>query len=315
LIAHSLGTYFTGHILHEALSFRLHRVILTGCVLERTFPWGSLVRPAAYCFEVRNYVGGNDWVPFFTGLLRRLWLVVTWVSSPLVKRWPESALARTLCWRPLGSAGRYGFKENPSLSHAHRHRLPCPHCQQLPVTDQWAPIHSIISPFSPHSRMNKDVQFQRTAWLSALLGIAENEYLTWLDICQAGWEAHQSGDAGSLDAAKESLLTYPWNWPELINPTIHSRARHPLDWYVQRSLRGIRQPNAPVSLASIMEAVPLLIFENVAKAWKAAEQQDDQSPPSLDLRYFDPGRALDGAIREAVAKRTAKPSSPGDARG
>jgi hypothetical protein len=47
LIAHSLGTYFTGHILHEALSFRLHRVILTGCVLERTFPWGNLVRPAA----------------------------------------------------------------------------------------------------------------------------------------------------------------------------------------------------------------------------------------------------------------------------
>ena len=38
-MAHSLGTYVLGHRVNEDERFFLGRVIFTGCVLDRGFPW------------------------------------------------------------------------------------------------------------------------------------------------------------------------------------------------------------------------------------------------------------------------------------
>src|SRR2546425_379287 len=45
VVAHSLGTYVIGHILNEEGRPFLGRVIFTGCVLDRSFPWHKNVGP------------------------------------------------------------------------------------------------------------------------------------------------------------------------------------------------------------------------------------------------------------------------------
>ena len=41
VIAHSLGTYLTGNVLRESPQFNFGRILFTGCVLERHYPWGG----------------------------------------------------------------------------------------------------------------------------------------------------------------------------------------------------------------------------------------------------------------------------------
>jgi hypothetical protein len=45
MVAHSLGTYLTGHMLNEDEELRLGRVFFTGCVLDRSFPWKDIGDP------------------------------------------------------------------------------------------------------------------------------------------------------------------------------------------------------------------------------------------------------------------------------
>jgi len=66
IIAHSLGIYLLGRALRYFEYWSCHTMILTGCVLRRTFPWSTLKHRFHY---VSNEVARADMVPIGASLL------------------------------------------------------------------------------------------------------------------------------------------------------------------------------------------------------------------------------------------------------
>jgi len=65
VIAHSLGTYFLGRLIAQFPDTRVDNLVLTGCVLRRSTPWGEYLKinPKAVR-RVRNEMAGKDLVAY-----------------------------------------------------------------------------------------------------------------------------------------------------------------------------------------------------------------------------------------------------------
>ncbi len=153
VIAHSFGTFLTGHALGlPATTFR--SAVLTGCVLSAKFEWKELIESKQVA-EVRNEVGKRDGVAWLAGIA--YWMI------------PD-----------LGNAGWAGFKSKDGSVHDCKRAFgPCDPCR----TGARAMVHNIIISKFTHSDHFILPGHARKLWLPFLWGLDLNEYRLFVERC------------------------------------------------------------------------------------------------------------------------------------
>jgi pimeloyl-ACP methyl ester carboxylesterase len=118
LIAHSFGTWLALEVLEaENGNLRFDRVVLTGSIVRRDFPWGSTLLRKRWVQAVRNETASGDWVVRAAELFARL-------AGPLAPR--------------AGASGAAGF--NTGCPGVHERRIAGGHSEVLNIVnyDKWA---------------------------------------------------------------------------------------------------------------------------------------------------------------------------------
>ncbi len=118
LIAHSFGTWLALEVLEaENGNLRFDRVVLTGSIVRRDFPWGSTLLRKRWIQAVRNERATGDWVVRAAELFARL-------AGPLAPR--------------AGASGALGF--NTACPGVHDHHVAGGHSEVLNIAnyDRWA---------------------------------------------------------------------------------------------------------------------------------------------------------------------------------
>ena len=308
VIAHSLGTYLSGHIINESRHPLAGRVIFTGCVLEAAFPWravfGSGRGPT--CWSVKNYVGEDDPVPIMTDLLRRVWVFLTgWARGRRLGTITEW-LGRRLRWRPLGGAGQRGFATDDPVVHSiDADRL----CQECLKAGAHAPVHNVTERFAGHSTLNQDSDYQCFNWLPYFWGSSPDKYDFWKEICRVGFKAleglEKPGTTGAekirlqndLAMAERNLNKGPWYWPaDSFEDRQMARGRS-LREYVEETLANSPHGSNTPTADTVLKRLPRFVFELVAQGL-AEKKRPDPRPEVLAL--LDPGQALLKAYHAAV---------------
>src|ERR1700712_3696829 len=118
LIAHSFGTWLALEVLEaENGNLRFDRVVLTGSIVRRDFPWGSTLLRKRWVQAVRNERATGDWVVQAAELFARL-------AGPLAPR--------------AGASGALGF--HTACAGGHARPVPGGHSEVLNIAnyDRWA---------------------------------------------------------------------------------------------------------------------------------------------------------------------------------
>jgi pimeloyl-ACP methyl ester carboxylesterase len=118
LIAHSFGTWLALEVLQaENGNVRFDRVVLTGSIVRRDFPWGSTLLRKRWLQAVRNERTTGDWVVRAAELFSRL-------AGPIAPR--------------AGASGANGFIA--PCKGMHEHRIAGGHSEVLNISnyDKWA---------------------------------------------------------------------------------------------------------------------------------------------------------------------------------
>lgn len=307
IIAHSLGTYITGHTLNEDASLRVGRLLFTGCVLDAKFPWKHVLHPQRRnsCWEVHNHVGRLDVVPLMTRFLRIVWVALTCPARSAKTARPVEFLGLLTRWRPLGGAGQSGFKDQADLVHSVKPLEVCAGCSTGPR----APVHNVPGRFAGHSTMNGDSEYQVLHWLPYLWGDLPAKFDLWKEICRAGCgalaELNRSpagiSTAATLQAwrtlskAEELILNSPWYFPltDLDDQGV-LRGRM-LGQYVDEILESL--PGPRVAGADVLKRIPAFLFQKVGSALEERRKPDG----SLDvMSCLDPRTALYAAVCQAI---------------
>jgi len=290
LVAHSLGTYLTAHVLRETQSLNLSRIIYTGCVLDRRFRWDEIVPSSgeSRLMQVTNYVGRIDLVPAMTGLLRCIWCLSTVIGRIVPDRVAE-VLRNLLYWRSLGAAGVLGFKGSSELVHTTKPQEPCSAC-----SGKVGLIHNIDHGWARHSTLNQDRPFQAWSWIPSLWGIPVHEYHQWQSICRRGYAHSQNLKESinwvSLREYEDKLLKGPWSWPS--SPDVHGRPGQTLEQLVESLLKA---QSLPVQAKQLMKRLPTFLFSTVHEAFQEARKKaDDQD--SVKMGWLHPEVALQRAV-------------------
>lgn len=312
VVAHSLGTYLTGHILNEEERPLLGRVIFTGCVLDRKFPWYKNVGPEAQqkFWAVKNYVGGIDVVPVFTGSLRTVWVLLTSPARiPGIIRGTEF-IGNLLHWRPLGWAGQRGFRDREPVVHSLPADTMCPMC--VPGGNS-AAVHNVRARFAGHSTINGDADYQCFQWLPFLWADSPVKFDYWKALCTLGHQAatalqgqirggvltsEQIVNQNALADAEHRLLSGPWYWP--LNGNWLSQgglvAGRPLRAYVEEIVDGFdTRPN--VSVDVLLRRVPVIIFQKFAVA---LAERKSSTPRANIMALLEPRKVLVAAVCDAI---------------
>ena len=287
----------------------LGRVIFTGCVLDRRFPWHENVGLGTprKCWAVKNYVGGLDFVPILTSLLRAVWVLFTLpFRLPMLKSSTEF-VGRFMRWRPLGAAGQRGFSNRDGVVHSQDADVTCEVCAE----GARAVVHNVKSRFSGHSTINQDADYQCFQWLPFLWGDSPDKFDYWKGICWIGHEALVAlegvapGQATpeavelrlALHNATQRLLAGPWYWPlNTEQPDAVTGQGRPMRDYVEQILNQLPGTGKP-SVEAVLQRVPTLIFIKFAEAL-TARQQLDANP--LVTGLLEPRRALIASVCEAA---------------
>jgi len=301
VIAHSLGTYLTGHILHETLQLRLGRILFTGCVLDRRYPWHQLVPPQRNALiSVTNYVGQLDIVPLVAGCLRSFWLL-------LVRPFPDSRftdfLGRLTTWRALGMAGFLGFNQEQFIVHTLYPRDGTQGLQGF--------VHNINHGWARHSTLNRDKSFQSWGWLPCLWGMSPFEYDEWLGWCRLGSfygmpaldsqghpiRPYRPQNPDGFFECEVKLRQSKWSWPsapELATPT----KGRTLDEYVGEILNTIQGTEGRMLPEQVMKRLPMFLFDTVTQAFQETEKVESQDLEKLERLH--PQAALRHAVLMAL---------------
>jgi hypothetical protein len=315
VVCHSLGTYFTAHIFRETPQLRLGRVLFTGCVVDRRFPWNQVLPPARDdLISVSNYIGGIDPVSFATGILRDCWVCLT---LPFRSRFCDSThwLGKLTTWRPLGSAGIWGFRLWPNIVHT---QLPTAPCNACLVANERAWVHNINHGWARHSTLNKDKSFQSFSWLPLLWGMSSVEFDQWLTVCRLGSlhgrpaldamdqpvEPYAPQNPDGLSKFEGAVLQRLWSWPIAIDAVdaLAPIAGRRLQDYVADILKTI--PHAGVSASQIMNRLPKFVFDTVDGAWMESTKAEGEDVDSVKLKRLHPQVALRHAVLLAVEEQT-----------
>jgi hypothetical protein len=188
-IAHSFGTFLLGAAIKTWPDLRFERIVLTGCVLPRRFPWQRVLRSNPESFRgIRNEVGRKDPVVWLLYLLR-------WIPGLLPG---------------LGFAGVTGFKEIEGLVHqTARPYGPCDKCEE---TGSEPRIHNVEIPEFTHSDAFIGAGHARTFWLPFLWGIDPGEYKKFADMCALALDLEEQNDWLDLRKVESEFRQRPWTW-------------------------------------------------------------------------------------------------------
>ncbi len=152
VIAHSFGTWLALEVLEaENGNLRFDRVVLTGSIVRRDFPWGAMLARRRWIQALRNERATGDWVVRAAELFARL-------AGPLAPR--------------AGASGALGF--NTACPGVHDRQVVGGHSEVLNIAnyDKWARF--IAFPHLPddHLRRVRMLVQQIRALAAAHLGLA-----------------------------------------------------------------------------------------------------------------------------------------------
>ncbi len=151
VIAHSFGTWLALAVLEaENGNIRFDRVVLTGSIVRRDFPWGATLLRKRWICALRNECATGDWVVRAAGLFARL-------AGPLAPR--------------TGASGALGF--NTACPGVHERRIAGGHSEVLNVAnyDKWARFIAYPRLPDDHLRRVRMLVQQIRALAASCLGV------------------------------------------------------------------------------------------------------------------------------------------------
>ena len=151
LIAHSFGTWLALEVLEaENGNLRFDRVVLTGSIVRRNFPWGATLLRKRWIQAVRNERATGDWVVRAAELFARL-------AGPLAPH--------------AGASGALGF--DTVCAGVHEKRVAGGHSEVLNIAnyDQWARFIAFPQLPPDHLRRVRMLVQQIRALAASCLGI------------------------------------------------------------------------------------------------------------------------------------------------
>jgi len=260
VIAHSLGSYFVGSLFHKFEALHASRVILTGCVLAKTFPWEQMAKAKRF-EQIRNEMALKDWVPKFARLL-----------GPFV--------------HPMGNAGVRGFhcKGNVCQTWADPHEVDSGCANGCTCKPEAAPsgarVHNIPHPQLGHSDYFIAASHAREFWLPGLWGFPSRPYVEFRTLCIRCRDDEASKQYGRLARQEEQLRENCWGWTR---GKLIDRARNELAEHLKR------RPASNLDREQVLSVAIRNLWQLVAAA---TEHPED---PNLGV-CLDPNRALSKAI-------------------
>jgi pimeloyl-ACP methyl ester carboxylesterase len=153
LIAHSFGTWLALEVLEaENGNIRFDRVVLTGSIVRRDFPWGSTLLRKRWLQAVRNERATGDWVVRAAELFSRL-------GGPIAAR--------------AGASGAMGFVA--PCRGVHERRIAGGHSEVLNISnyDKWARFIAYPRLPDDHLRRVRMLVQQIRALAASQLGVDE----------------------------------------------------------------------------------------------------------------------------------------------
>ncbi len=197
-----MGTYLAINAFDTFPDHDWGRIVLAGSVLPRTFDWnGKKKRDCESFIEVRNEMGGGDWVVWAVG----------WVAILIPS---------------LGASGHRGFLGKPRDIHFQdTEHGPCKPCVRRICR---APVHNVLLKKFRHSDAFLTNAHCEALWLPFLWGYEPSEYKRFRRMCAAVVRFELAGDSENASDAAEELLLREWSWigrrkPSTLKKYIESR--------------------------------------------------------------------------------------------
>jgi pimeloyl-ACP methyl ester carboxylesterase len=188
VIAHSYGTLVTAAALERFPSLQVGRVVLSACVLPRSFPWDRVIRQNPYALDsVRNEVGGGDWVVRIAAAVSRLV--------------PH-----------LGDAGLKGFIGESTLVHTADNCYGA--CSACTSESRTAVIHNVSFAAFEHCDPFVGELHTKRFWLPILWGIRPDEFQDLQQLCKLAVYLERKGDSSGLTIVEDEFLDRGWNWAQ-----------------------------------------------------------------------------------------------------
>lgn len=273
LIAHSLGTYLVGTAIAKYPDLRFDRLIFIGCVLPRSFDWNSIysrstTKKKPVFRDLRNEVGGRDWVVSFAGMLAKIL--------------PASG---------VGIAGRKGFlaDKREYVHDVTNSWTVCEHC-----TDKASKltIHNIPLDQFEHVDQFRSPRYAEKFWLPYLWGLHPSEYEDFLESCVSAYQLQKQRNEAALADAELRLFNKEFSWVWSDSPLNY------LASVVKRLKRLLDKRNIRYEKKDLM----LLGAEVIRKTWQevseAVAERDKLGGERNEDRLYalNPRAALDRAL-------------------
>jgi hypothetical protein len=268
VVAHSLGTYLLGRMLRHFENWSCHTIILTGCVLRRTFPWSGMTTQFHY---VSNEVARMDLIPLAAAFLG-------------------------LTVRDMGCAGTIGFTGTPQSVHNVFPSREYPNCKgkrcectsHSTTPNCNANVHNIHHRYLRHSDYFAGKNHAWRSWLPTLWGYDPVLYRLFIEACQQ-CDTLERNDAlwSEQDAAAMALRTTCWGW-----------TYGTLEEFVQKELTseldGLGLFVSPVKLSHLTDVIVLMLWRNVSEAARESSLLGRQKHEVLE--HLNPRNALKRSI-------------------
>ena len=151
VIAHSFGTWLALEALEaENGNLRFDRVVLTGSIVRRDFPWAQTIRRKRWAQAVRNERAAGDWVVRAAELFARL-------TGPIAPR--------------AGASGALGFDAAPDV--VQQHTVAGGHSEVLNISnyEKWARFIAYPRLPDDHLRRVRTLVQQIRALAASQLGV------------------------------------------------------------------------------------------------------------------------------------------------
>jgi pimeloyl-ACP methyl ester carboxylesterase len=151
VIAHSFGTWLALEALEaENGNLRFDRVVLTGSIVRRDFPWAQTIRRKRWAQAVRNERAAGDWVVRAAELFARL-------AAPIAPR--------------AGASGALGFDAAPDV--VQQHTVAGGHSEVLNISnyEKWARFIAYPRLPDDHLRRVRTLVQQIRALAASQLGV------------------------------------------------------------------------------------------------------------------------------------------------
>lgn len=265
VIAHSLGTLLISRLMLSFDSRSFDKIIFDGCVVDREFPWDTMVSRFTHIF---NEIGGKDTVPRFAALLK-------------------------YSIQGIGSAGAKGFVGsvvtpgmlNPSevLVLGYQDEVCCP--EHGVGAEKF--VHNILFPEIKHSGYHCGLTHARDFWLPRLLGFDPVLYRRFYEECARVEEMR--GHPEDFKRALRLLGSKCFGW-----------TRGSLRIHVREQLARV---TTDLDAAPVLEALADLALASVCEITTEMMRSLSAEPPSPDDKiweFLDPRSAIRNSVAALV---------------